>query len=63
LIRTGAAGGAEAPTVSVTLDVNGTPYPLTLDARTTPLDALREHIGLAKRVRDYPIRPDKLLEA
>jgi xanthine dehydrogenase YagT iron-sulfur-binding subunit len=34
------------PPVAVTLDINGTPYPLTLDPRTTLLDALREHIGL-----------------
>ena len=30
----------------VTLTVNGSTYPLTLDARTTVLDALREHIHL-----------------
>jgi xanthine dehydrogenase YagT iron-sulfur-binding subunit len=33
--------------VSVTLRVNGEDKSLTLDARTTVLDALREHIGLA----------------
>jgi xanthine dehydrogenase YagT iron-sulfur-binding subunit len=32
--------------VNVTLQVNGASKPLTLDARTTVLDALREHIGL-----------------
>jgi len=32
--------------VNVTLQVNGGSKPLTLDARTTVLDALREHIGL-----------------
>jgi xanthine dehydrogenase YagT iron-sulfur-binding subunit len=32
--------------VAVNLDVNGTAYPLRLDARTTLLDALREHLGL-----------------
>jgi xanthine dehydrogenase YagT iron-sulfur-binding subunit len=32
--------------VVVNLDVNGTAYPLRLDARTTLLDALREHLGL-----------------
>jgi xanthine dehydrogenase YagT iron-sulfur-binding subunit len=32
--------------VSVTLQVNGGNKPLTIDARTTVLDALREHIGL-----------------
>ena len=37
---------AAAPPVAVTLNVNGAPYPLTLDPRTTLLDALREHLGL-----------------
>jgi len=32
--------------VAVTLRVNGVNKPLTIDARTTVLDALREHIGL-----------------
>jgi xanthine dehydrogenase YagT iron-sulfur-binding subunit len=32
--------------VNVTLQVNGGSKPLTIDARTTVLDALREHIGL-----------------
>jgi xanthine dehydrogenase YagT iron-sulfur-binding subunit len=32
--------------VKVTLQVNGASKPLTIDARTTVLDALREHIGL-----------------
>jgi xanthine dehydrogenase YagT iron-sulfur-binding subunit len=32
--------------VNMTLQVNGSSKPLTLDARTTVLDALREHIGL-----------------
>jgi xanthine dehydrogenase YagT iron-sulfur-binding subunit len=32
--------------VSMTLKVNGESKPLTLDARTTVLDALREHLGL-----------------
>jgi xanthine dehydrogenase YagT iron-sulfur-binding subunit len=51
------ARGAGAPTssaapqdaslpVSVTLRVNGESKPLSLDARTTVLDALREHLGL-----------------
>src|SRR5690349_9626728 len=35
-----------APPVAVTINVNGAPYPLTLDPRTTLLDALREHLGL-----------------
>ena len=30
----------------LTLDVNGTPQSISVDARTTLLDALREHIGL-----------------
>jgi xanthine dehydrogenase YagT iron-sulfur-binding subunit len=33
--------------VKVTLQVNGGNKPLTIDARTTVLDALREHIGLS----------------
>jgi xanthine dehydrogenase YagT iron-sulfur-binding subunit len=33
-------------TVPVTLEVNGTPHQLTLDPRTTLLDALREHLAL-----------------
>jgi xanthine dehydrogenase YagT iron-sulfur-binding subunit len=51
-----AAGGAADPSVTatpdasspvnVTLHVNGGNKPLTIDARTTVLDALREHIGL-----------------
>jgi xanthine dehydrogenase YagT iron-sulfur-binding subunit len=32
--------------VQVTLNINGASKPLTIDARTTVLDALREHIGL-----------------
>jgi xanthine dehydrogenase YagT iron-sulfur-binding subunit len=51
------ARGAEAPAsppasqdaslpVSVTLRVNGESKPLSLDVRTTVLDALREHLGL-----------------
>ncbi|HJT07659.1 MAG TPA: (2Fe-2S)-binding protein [Stellaceae bacterium] len=40
-----AADEAAAPPVAVTLNVNGAPYPLTLDPRTTLLDALREHLG------------------
>jgi xanthine dehydrogenase YagT iron-sulfur-binding subunit len=49
-----AAGAAANPSaaqdpslpVNVTLQVNGGSKPLTLDARTTVLDALREHVGL-----------------
>jgi xanthine dehydrogenase YagT iron-sulfur-binding subunit len=47
----GAAAGPPASQdaslpVMVTLQVNGSSKPLTIDARTTVLDALREHIGL-----------------
>ena len=30
----------------ITLNINGTPHQLSLDARTTLLDALRDHVGL-----------------
>jgi xanthine dehydrogenase YagT iron-sulfur-binding subunit len=39
------AGPAPAP-ISVELQVNGRSRPLSLDPRTTLLDALREHLGL-----------------
>ena len=40
-------GGAGSPTATVlTLDVNGAPHRLTLDNRTSLLDALREHLDL-----------------
>ena len=44
-----AAAQAEGPMreMQVELTVNGRPYALTLDARTTLLDALREHVGLS----------------
>jgi xanthine dehydrogenase YagT iron-sulfur-binding subunit len=35
-----------SPTVDVTLRVNGEYHALSIDARTTVLDALREHLGL-----------------
>ena len=35
-----------APTISVTLTVNGQSHSLALDTRTTLLDGLREHLGL-----------------
>ncbi len=42
-----AAPGAPAPAVlPVRFEVNGTPQELTLDTRTTLLDALREHLHL-----------------
>ena len=45
--ETAQAAAASAPqTVSVTLKVNGKSEPLTLDTRTTLLDALREHLHL-----------------
>ncbi|MEO3872143.1 2Fe-2S iron-sulfur cluster-binding protein [Nonomuraea sp. B12E4] len=36
----------EVPHVEITLDVNGVPYGLRVDARVTLLDALRDHLGL-----------------
>jgi xanthine dehydrogenase YagT iron-sulfur-binding subunit len=49
----GAAASSASPatpdvssTVAVTLRINGGNRPLDLDARTTVLDALREHVGL-----------------
>ena len=39
-------GGAAAPSSAVQLNVNGTTHRLTLDNRTTLLDALREHLHL-----------------
>ncbi|QEZ43177.1 aldehyde dehydrogenase iron-sulfur subunit PaoA [Cupriavidus oxalaticus] len=42
-----AAGGSQvAQTAAVTLEVNGKPWQLQLDTRTTLLDALREHMHL-----------------
>jgi xanthine dehydrogenase YagT iron-sulfur-binding subunit len=58
LVPAGAASAASQPSgavpnavavptpVDVTLQVNGNVYPLTLDPRTTLLDALREHLHL-----------------
>src|SRR5262245_60010146 len=42
------AAAAEAPsrTITARLDINGQPYMLELDARTSLLDTLREHLGL-----------------
>ncbi|MFF4653743.1 (2Fe-2S)-binding protein [Streptomyces sp. NPDC001380] len=34
------------PDVEITLDVNGEPHRMRLDARVTLLDALRDHLGL-----------------
>jgi xanthine dehydrogenase YagT iron-sulfur-binding subunit len=43
----GQAAAATTPhTTTLTLKVNGTPHPLTLDTRTSLLDALREHLEL-----------------
>ena len=36
----------ETDTVQISLTVNGTDYALAFDARTTLLDALREHLDL-----------------
>ena len=56
LVVTKAAGAAENTAaaldsslpVDVALQVNGTAKSLNIDARTTLLDALREHIGLSQ---------------
>ncbi len=40
------APGTPSPLVPITLDVNGQRQDLAIDARTTLLDALRDHIGL-----------------
>jgi len=40
------ANAGTVPTAGVTLEVNGKPHTLTLDTRTTLLDALREHLHL-----------------
>src|ERR1700750_26267 len=43
----GQAAAATTPhTATLTLKVNGTPHTLTLDTRTSLLDALREHLEL-----------------
>ena len=39
--------------VDVTLRVNGEDHTLSIDARTTVLDALREHLGLAGSKKGY----------
>jgi xanthine dehydrogenase YagT iron-sulfur-binding subunit len=46
--QTPAAAGAAAADnpINTTLRINGSDYRLSLDARTTLLDALREHVGL-----------------
>jgi xanthine dehydrogenase YagT iron-sulfur-binding subunit len=41
-----AAAGTTPHTATLTLKVNGTPHTLTLDTRTSLLDALREHLEL-----------------
>jgi|GEM_PF-22763 xanthine dehydrogenase YagT iron-sulfur-binding subunit len=43
-LKTGAAG--QPTTIQVTLNINGSEYPLKIDSRETLLDALREQIGL-----------------
>jgi xanthine dehydrogenase YagT iron-sulfur-binding subunit len=42
-------------TISITLKVNGATHQLSIDTRTTLLDALREHLGLtgAKKGCDH----------
>src|SRR5438270_9626785 len=42
----GPVGGNEPHPVKVELQINGRPHSLTLDSRTTLLDALREHLAL-----------------
>src|ERR1700712_4255457 len=42
----GSSGADASLPVRMTLRINGGTKPLTIDARTTVLDALREHIGL-----------------
>jgi len=63
-----AAAPAKAHRATITLYVNGVAHELDLDPRVTLVDALRDRVGLhgttrAKRVRDLPITPDKLLGA
>ena len=50
-----ASGGNPAHTVSIRLTVNGTSHVLSLDPRSSLLDALREHLGLtgAKKGCDH----------
>jgi xanthine dehydrogenase YagT iron-sulfur-binding subunit len=42
----GTSGAMSAPTAAVQLKINGTEHKLTIDPRTTLLDALREHLQL-----------------
>jgi xanthine dehydrogenase YagT iron-sulfur-binding subunit len=42
----GTAGAPNTPAIPVQLKINGTEHTLTLDPRTTLLDALREHLQL-----------------
>jgi xanthine dehydrogenase YagT iron-sulfur-binding subunit len=46
LAQSPSSRGARTTTVDVGLTVNGAQHELTLDPRTTLLDALREHLGL-----------------
>jgi xanthine dehydrogenase YagT iron-sulfur-binding subunit len=47
MVAVGTLSAAEAPVLAeITLDVNGRPYALKIDTRTTLLDALREHLRL-----------------
>ncbi len=41
-----AAAASPRDKIAVSLNINGKPHDLSLDSRTTLLDALREHIGL-----------------
>ena len=46
MVSSGMTATPPAGTMPVTLTVNGTGHPLTIDPRVTLLDALRERIGL-----------------
>ena len=55
----GARPGRDGPTMQVTLKVNGSTQTLSLDTRTTLLDALREHLRpdrLEEGLRPRPVR-------
>jgi xanthine dehydrogenase YagT iron-sulfur-binding subunit len=45
-LAAGPADNNQPPPVNVELQINGRPHSLTLDPRTTLLDALREHLAL-----------------
>ena len=53
--QSGSVSATLPATVRIRVAVNGTPHTLTLDARTSLLDMLREHLGLvgAKKGCDH----------